>query len=93
MICRYRELPKVTVYYLLITFVVATATESRACSISFPIQSTSNGSVSSEFTARSSFLVLEYVCLRDIRIQGATDDSFPLLHGQSVDWIPNVEYL
>ena len=90
---RYRELPKVTVYYLLITFVVATATESRTCSVAYTIQLTSNGSPLSEFTALSSFLVLEYAYRWDVTSEDATDASFPLLHGESVDWIPNVKHL
>lgn len=61
MIRRYRELPKVTVYYLLITFVVATATQSRIHVLSIIIQLTSNGSAVLEFTAPSSFRVVEYV--------------------------------
>ena len=93
MTCRYRELPKVTVYYLVITFVVATATESKTSYITITTQLTSNGYPLSEFTALSSFLVLEYANRWRLTSKDATADSFPLVHGQSVDWIPNVEYL
>ena len=93
MIRRYRELPKVTVYYLLITFVVATATQSRIHVLSIIIQLTSNGSAVLEFTAPSSFRVVEYVHGWNVIFKDETDDPLPLLHGQSVDWISHVEYL